>query len=176
MTGKLSLILGPMYSGKSTTLLNRYRRYKLGNKKCFLIKYSKDNRYHQNNIVTHDNLEYEAKNCFLLKELDSLVHEYDVICVDEVQFYEDASEYCDKWANEGLIVEACGLNGDFKRKPFNQISLLIPLADKIDHITAIDEINGYDAPFTKRLSDETDQEVIGGKDKYKASSRVLFNQ
>ena len=76
--------------------------------------------------------------------------------------------------NNGLIVEACGLNGDFERKPFNQISLLIPLADKIEHITAIDETNGQDAPFTKRISEEKDQEVIGGKDKYRASSRILF--
>ena len=45
MSGKLNIILGPMYSGKSTMLLSRYRRYKLGNKKCILIKYANDNRY-----------------------------------------------------------------------------------------------------------------------------------
>tara|TARA_B100000674_G_C37468588_1_gene745928 strand:- start:33 stop:560 length:528 start_codon:yes stop_codon:yes gene_type:complete len=174
MSGKLSLILGPMYSGKSTTLLSRYRRYKFANKKCLLIKYSKDTRYDKNNIITHDSLEYQAKNCTLLKEIDEIINDYDVICIDEVQFYEDAYIYCDKWANNGLIVEACGLNGDFERKPFNQISLLIPLADKIEHITAIDETNGQDAPFTKRISEEKDQEVIGGKDKYRASSRILF--
>ena len=163
-----------MYSGKSTTLLSRYRRYKFANKNCLLIKYSKDIRYKKNNIVTHDSLEYEAKNCTLLKEIDNIINNYDVICIDEVQFYEDAYIYCDKWANQGLIVEACGLNGDFERKPFNQISLLIPLADKIDHITAIDETNGFEAPFTKRITKEKDQEVIGGKDKYRASSRILF--
>lgn len=174
MSGKLSLILGPMYSGKSTTLLTRYRRYKFANKKCLLVKYSKDTRYDKNKIITHDMLEYNAKNCTKLEEIDNYVKDYEVICIDEVQFYEDAYIYCDKWANEGLIVEACGLNGDFRRKPFEQISMLIPLSDKIDHITAIDESNGFEAPFTKRLSNETDQEVIGGKDKYRASSRLLF--
>ena len=172
--GKISLILGPMYSGKSTTLLTRYRRYQFGNKKCLLVKYINDNRYDKNSIVTHDKIKYEARSCNTLSEIDNLVNDFDVICIDEIQFYNDAAEYCDKWANQGLIVEACGLNGDFKRKPFEQISLLIPLSDEIYHITAIDEKNGKNAPFTKRITQEEEQQVIGGKEKYRASSRLNF--
>ena len=67
--GKLNLILGPMFSGKSTTLLNRYIRYKIAGKKCLLVKYSKDNRYSDKQIVTHDNLRYDAISCNELKDI-----------------------------------------------------------------------------------------------------------
>ena len=82
---------------------------------------------------------------------------------------------CEKWANEGKIIEVCGLNGDFQRKPFPQISLLVALADSIIHMVAVDENNGNDAPFTKRLTNDTEQQIIGGIDMYKASCRELFN-
>ena len=164
-----------MYSGKSTMLLSRYRRYKLGNKKCILIKYANDNRYSESKVITHDNIGYDAIACEKLEEIDSNINKYDVICIDEIQFYSDAAFYCDKWANNGKIVEVCGLNGDYRRKPFEQISMLIPLVDSIIHLTAIDEENGMNAPFTKRITKEKTQYVIGGKEMYKASHRSTFN-
>ena len=62
--GKLNLICGPMFSGKTTELIRRYTRYELAGKKCILIKYSKDTRYDNNNIVTHDNNSYNASKMF----------------------------------------------------------------------------------------------------------------
>tara|TARA_A100001011_G_C13640736_1_gene567676 strand:- start:3 stop:539 length:537 start_codon:yes stop_codon:yes gene_type:complete len=174
--GKINLIIGPMYSGKSTTLLTRYDRYEIANKKCLLVKYSGDNRYDTNKIITHSRIERNAESCTKLDQLDTKVSGYDVICIDEIQFYEDASIMCEKWANQGIIVEACGLNGDFQRKPFEQISLLIPLSDSIIHMVAVDENNGMDAPFTKRLTDDIEQQLIGGAELYKASCRELFNK
>ena len=173
--GKINLIIGPMYSGKSTTLLTRYDRYEIAKKKCLLIKYSGDNRYAQDKIITHSRIERNAMSCTRLNQLKNIITDYDVICIDEIQFYEDASIMCEKWANQGKVVEVCGLNGDFQRKPFEQISLLIPLADSIIHMVAVDERNGIDAPFTQRLTDETEQQLIGGTDKYKASCRELFS-
>lgn len=165
-----------MFSGKSTLLLTRYRRYQIAGKKCILIKYSKDNRYDNSAemLVTHDKVSYRAKSCTSLEEVDKLVQGYEVICIDEIQFYPDASKYCDKWANEGKIVEACGLSGDFRRQPFEQISLLIPMCDDISHVKAVCKDTGLDAPFSKRLTDEQEQEVIGSTDKYQAVSRQKF--
>ncbi len=176
MAGKLSLILGPMFSGKSTLLLTRYRRYQIAGKKCLLIKYAKDTRYDdsQEVLVTHDQQKYKATSCHQLEEVHNLILGYDVICVDEIQFFDDASTYCDLWANAGKIVEVCGLNGDYKRKPFEQISQLIPICDEIRHVCAVCKYTGYDAPFTKRLSKETAQEVIGSSDKYMAVSRTMY--
>lgn len=172
--GKLNLILGPMYSGKTSTLISRYLRYKVAGKKCLLIKYKDDNRYCEDKIVTHNLIQEDAFSCTNLSEYDSLVNDYDIILIDEIQFYKDSSIYCDKWANDGKIVEASGLNGDFKRKPFEQISLLIPLCDSISHLTAVDKENGQDAPFTARLGSQSSQTLIGGDDLYKAVCRENY--
>lgn len=175
MGGKLNLICGPMYSGKTSELCRRYTRYKLAGKKCLLVKYKKDNRYDNNQISTHDKKLYEAINCLSLKDIDHLISNYDVICIDEIQFYIDAAEYCDRWANNNKIIEVCGLNGTYKRETFEQISLLIPKVDNITFLTAIDEKNGEEAIFTKRIIDSEETELIGGKESYVAVSRINFN-
>ena len=176
MTGKLNLIIGPMFSGKSTILLTRYRRYQIAGKRCLLIKYANDQRYDGSEamLVTHDQISYRATSCHCLAEVTALVQNYDVICVDEIQFYPDASHFCDAWANAGKIVEVCGLSGDYRRQPFEQISLLIPLADHISFVTAVCRDTGEEAPFSMRLSDEEQQEVIGSTDKYQAVSRMRY--
>ena len=103
------------------------------------------------------------------------ISEYDVILIDEIQFYPDANIFCDKWANEGKIIEASGLNGDFQRKPFEQISLLIPLCENITHLVAVDKHSGDNAPFTVRLTKESQQTLIGGQEKYQAMNRVNYH-
>ena len=170
----LNLIIGPMYSGKTSELLSRYLRYKVAGKKCLLIKFENDNRYDQNKIVTHNLFKQDALNCNKLETYDNDVKDYDVILIDEIQFFPDANIFCDKWANEGKIVEASGLNGDFQRKPFDQISLLIPKSDKISHLVAVDKKDGNNAPFTCRLSDESEQKLIGGDQIYEAMNRRNF--
>jgi len=172
--GKLNLIVGPMFSGKSTMLLNRYRRYQIAGKKCLLIKYAKDDRYSTKEIVTHDNLRYKATSCKTLEEADYFVCDYDVICVDEIQFYPDGACYADLWANNGKVVEACGLNGDYLRNQFKQISLIIPRVDNITFVTAVCKDTGGDAVFTKRLTNDRGQEVIGSDDIYQAVSREVY--
>ena len=177
MNGKLNLILGPMFSGKTSELISRYERYILGNKKCLIIKYKDDKRYTtEDKIVTHNFNEKDAVSTDLLINIDSMVSSYDVILIDEIQFYNDSSFFCDKWANDGLIVEACGLNGDFNRKPFDQISLLIPLAESIRFLTAVDRVDGNDAPFTMRLNSLKDKVVIGGNESYSAVNRKNYQK
>ena len=177
--GQFNLILGPMFAEKSTQLIRRYNRYTIGDKKCIMIKYKNDDRYDQKMVVTHDNIKVDAIVCQYLFEADLIVKEYDVICIDEVQFYKDAHIFCDKWANENKIVEACGLNGTFNRKPFPIISLLIPLAENITYLTAICKETGNDAAYSqlhdnvKGITKET-IELIGGIGMYSASDRQTY--
>ena len=170
----LHLILGPMYSGKTTLLLSRRERYLLGGKKCLVVKYGNDLRYSEDEICAHNQRSINAIKTTLLEEVDNLVDNVDVVLIDEVQFYEDAHQYCDMWANQKKIVECYGLNGDFKREPFEQISRLIPKADHIQHLTAIDRKTGQEAPFTFRTNDDQQQEVIGGCELYVAVSRYSY--
>jgi len=168
----LKLFIGPMFSGKTTLLLSRVERYKIGGKKCLVIKYEKDDRYDNLHVCSHTKLKHEAMKTDLLQKLDERImqSDYDVILIDEIQFFKDASYICNHWAKH-KIVEVYGLNGDFQQKPFDQISLLIPYADSIQHLTAIDRDNGIEAPFTIRTSTHEEQEVIGGENIYKAVSR-----
>lgn len=171
----IRLFIGPMYSSKTTTLLARKERYELGGKKCIIIKYKNDIRYDDKSVVvTHSQYKHDAICAINLLDVNDLINDYDVIMIDEIQFYSDASFICDLWANKEKIVECYGLSGDYKREPFEQISQLIPLSDSITHLTAIDKTNGEEAPFTFRISNDTKQEVIGGDNMYIALSRKEY--
>lgn len=173
--GYFKLHIGPMFSRKTSTLIEDYIRHSLGQRKCMLIKHTFDNRYNEDKITTHD-----GKNvistivCNLLCEAEYLVHNYQVICIDEVQFFDDAVIFCDKWANEGLIVEAVGLSGTYQRKEFPIISQLIPLAEKISKKNAICCETGKNAPFTQRISNIEGDIIIGGYELYKPVDRQTF--
>ena len=172
--GKINLILGCMFSGKTSELINRYNRYTLGGKKCIMIKYQHDVRYDVEQAVTHDGIKVKALRCQYLYELDNVINDYDVICIDEIQFYKDAHIVCDIWANKGKIVEACGLNGTFERKPFEVISKMLPLVSHIEYLTAICKQTGKHGLYSQRTSNETAEEVIGGEDKYCAADRLTY--
>lgn len=178
MVGSINLILGPMFSGKTTELINRYNRYMIGGKKCLMIKYIGDDRYDQKMIVTHNNIRVDAISCKLLGEYDDIVKNYNVVCIDEIQFYEDADLMCDKWANDGIIIEACGLNGTFNRTEFKVISKLIPLIENLTYVKAICKHNGNDAHYSHLSIDKTNinnsEIIIGGNDKYDAYDRYNF--
>lgn len=172
--GQIHLILGPMYSGKTSELIRRYDRYTIGGRKCMMIKYKNDTRYDNESVVTHNGTTLKSYVANHLSELDSKAQKYDAIFVDEVQFYQDAPIFCDKWANEGKTVVCCGLNGNFKREPFQIVSRLIPMIDDLTYLRAICEETGNEAPFTHRFTEEQDDEVIGGKDKYHAVDRQTY--
>jgi thymidine kinase len=174
LSGSLNLIIGPMYSGKTSTLIIRYNRHTIARRKCIMIKYKHDTRYDDKMIVSHNGIKVQAISCEELLNVDHIVKEYDVICIDEVQFYKDAHIFCDKWANEGLIVEACGLNGTFERKPFNVISLLIPKCNDITYMKSICVETSGEAYYSKRNTNDTEVEVIGGVDMYSAADRKTF--
>lgn len=179
----LELILSGMFAGKTTELIRRIRRYKIAKKNCLVIKYSKDIRYSTDGIATHDKLVLGSPDvdCISCSDnqlcelnIDELSTSYDVIGIDEVQFLHGVTEFCDKLANLGLIVIAAGLSGTFERKPFGEIPNLIAIADKITHLTSVCVKCGQDGVYSKRLTSETDVELIGGSEAYVASCRKCF--
>lgn len=173
--GFIRLYIGPMFSGKTSALLEAYTRHTIAKRKCLLVKFIDDVRYDVKNIVTHDGKKFESTcSCKLLYEIDNIVNNYQVICIDEIQFFKDAPIFCDKWANDGLIVELAGLSGTFLREEFPVISQLIPLAEEIHKKSAICINNGKDAHYTYRLTDDQETVVIGGSDKYTPLDRVSF--
>lgn len=175
LKGLIRLYIGPMFSGKTASLIEAYTRHSIGQRNCLLIKHSCDLRYDPKNIVSHDGRKIlSSAICDSLCDVDNLVDEYQVVCIDEVQFFEDAPVFCDKWANQGLIVEASGLCGTYLRAEFPVISQLIPLAEEVYKKSAVCRETGKDANFTYRTSDDIGDIIVGGSDKYKPVDRITF--
>eukprot|EP01112_Ceratiomyxa_fruticulosa_P012680 TRINITY_DN3525_c0_g1_i1.p1 TRINITY_DN3525_c0_g1~~TRINITY_DN3525_c0_g1_i1.p1 ORF type:complete len:221 (+),score=44.55 TRINITY_DN3525_c0_g1_i1:155-817(+) len=177
--GQLQVILGPMFSGKSTELIRRIRRFTVANKRCLVVKYAKDTRYSKDNMSTHDLQQYEAKSCSRLSETLPLADQYDVIGIDEGQFFPDVVEYSESMSNKGKTIIVAALDGTFQKKPFvapfGPVLELIPLAESVTKLTAVCMICFKDAAFTKRIGNETEVEVIGGAEKYIAVCRNCYS-
>jgi len=172
--GHIQCIFGPMFSGKSTELLRRIRRYTIANKKCLVLKYCKDTRYTVEKLSTHDQIMWRAIPCAQLEDAKNLALEYDVIGVDEGQFFPDIVSFSEAMANQGKVVIVAALDGTFQRKPFGSILDLVPIAEEVTKLNAVCMSCQGEAAFSKRLGSEQQVELIGGADKYIAVCRACF--
>ncbi|KAG2374781.1 hypothetical protein C9374_010525 [Naegleria lovaniensis] len=173
-TGHIQLIFGNMFAGKTSELLRRMRRYQIALKECVLIKYINDVRYSKESVSTHDQVQQRAIPTDRLEKIAHLVQNYDVIGIDEGQFFPDLVDFCEAAANGGKIVIVSALDGTFQRKPFGDVLRLIPMAESVVKLKAVCMVCCKDAAFTKRITDEQQTEVIGGSDKYIAVCRECF--
>ncbi|AST09285.1 thymidine kinase [Murmansk poxvirus] len=174
--GNIQLILGPMFSGKSTDLIRRVKRYQIAKYDCIIIKHSNDTRYGIGNVFTHDNNSYSAVQTNKLFDLMDMVEKFSVIGIDEGQFFQDIVEFCETMANKGKIVIVAALDGTFQRKPFGHILDLIPLSEMVTKLTAVCMKCFKEAPFSRRIGSETEIEIIGGKDKYLSVCRKCYHE
>lgn len=172
----INIILGPMFSGKTTELLRLIKINSWAAKKCILVKPNIDNRYNMNKVINHDGEGKDAIICSNLAEIDQIVQDYDVIGIDEGQFFSDIVEICDSWANQGKIIIIAALDGDFARKPFGSILNLVPKSEKVTKLNAVCQSCFNQASFTYRKVQTLDQTLIGGHEKYSAVCRKCYNQ
>lgn len=171
--GKIQLILGPMFSGKSTELIRRLKRFQVAKYEVLIVKYAKDVRYDELSIATHDKQCLPAVAATHLTELSIQAKNYDVIGIDEGQFFPDIS-WAETMANRGKIVVIAALDGTYKREPFANIMSLIPLAENVSKLSAVCMSCFGEAAFSKRITEEKSLEVIGGADKYMAVCRTCY--
>jgi len=172
--GQIQVIFGPMFSGKTTELMRRMKRYQIANYDCLVVKYAKDVRYDETGIATHDRQVLPAVACERLSDLQSEALKHEVIGIDEGQFFPDIVSFCEKMADQGKLVIVAALDGTFQRKGFGDILNLVPLAENVMKLTAVC-MNCYnEASFTKRKGAEKEVELIGGADKYLAVCRKCF--
>jgi thymidine kinase len=161
--GELHLIVGCMFSGKTTALLQIAKRLKSIGQSVKLINYAEDTRYSNTDVTTHDKHSCNIESHFTT-DLDSLdVKDYSVICINEAQFFTGLKKFCIDLINKSKVVYVSGLDGDFKQRPFGEILELIPLCDTITRLHAFCKIckNGNFAYFTKRITDSQEQKLIG---------------
>jgi thymidine kinase len=178
--GKLELIIGNMFSGKSSELIRRINREKSIHKRILVVNYIDDNRYdHLESVSTHDNVKIKSLKVKRLSELYELIELHDSFFIDEGQFFEDLYTFVSMLVDvHKKHVVVSGLDGDCYRKLFGDILKLIPICDTVDKLTAYCSVcvNGTVAPFTKKVYTyhSVDQIDIGGSDKYVPVCRTHF--
>ena len=172
--GKIELILGPMFSGKSTRLIELMRKYVYKAKKTIMVKFYADQRYtDKSEVVTHDLIKYDSINCKILRNSFDTLKEYDVIGIDEGQFFADLVEVCEELALMGKIVLIAALNGDFRMEPFPVIQRIIAKADKIKLLKAYCFNCHKDAKFSLRIVQSNETVLIGAGEAYKPACILL---
>jgi thymidine kinase len=164
MSGYLEVILGPMFSGKTTYLIDTYNECIKNENNVLVINYSEDIRYGDKMLSSHDQIMIP---CQFSKNIYSVINSviidsYDVVLINEGQFFCDLYEsviYLVEKLNKRVYI--CGLDGDFKRQKFGTILDLVPLCDKITKLRSKCNFCNKPALFSYRITREKEQVVIG---------------
>ncbi len=177
--GKIEVITGPMYAGKTEELIRRVRRTIYTKQKCVVFKHSFDTRYSSENVVTHDGQKIECITVKtandLLKNLNNLAEAPEIIAIDEVQFFDgDIVNLVSDLANQRKRVIVAGLDMDYKGLPFGPMPQLLAITDDVAKLRAVCSICGNDALFSKRTVDCDGTILVGAKDEYIAVCREHF--
>lgn len=182
INGQLNLVIGPMYSGKTTELIKIFNKYNKNNN-VLILNHKADNRYGINSVNTHN-----KKNlpCISLDNLYNYYDEFkikhnniDIILIDEAQFFQDLYNFCKDIVEKfNKIVYVFGLSGDYKRNKFGKILDLIPIADNIKLLKSkCNNCNNLkEAPFTMRIINSKEQILIGSNNEYISVCRDCWNK
>ena len=180
----LELIIGPMFSGKTSKLLEIYKQCVFCNIPVAVINHSADIRYHDTMLSTHDKIMIPCIQTAHIQNIWHVESDYathlrtaQVILINEAQFFDDLLPAVEEMLNSGKKVYVAGLDGDFKRKKFGDILDLIPLCDKVTKLTSLCSLckNGELGIFSMRLTKEKQQTLIGS-DNYIPVCRSCFSK
>jgi len=173
--GWIEVICGSMFSGKTEELIRRLKRVKIANLKVEIFKPAMDKRYHEQQIVSHD------ENAILSTPIDNsqtillLAGDVDVIGIDEAQFFDDQlPEVCDQLALRGVRVIIAGLDMDYLARPFGQMPYLLAKADYITKLHAICVKCGNIASYSYRKGGSSQQIALGEKEMYEPRCRNCY--
>ena len=160
-----------MFSGKTSELVRRLKRYEVIGKSILVINSSKDTRCLEHVLRTHDNMKFDCVKTNNLKTLD--YKKVDVIAIDEAQFFTGLRQFVEEALKRSKTVILTGLDGDYKQEKIGEILDCIQLADKVFKLTAMcmECMDGTHGPFTKRIVNSDKVELVGGKEMYMAVCR-----
>ncbi len=178
-SGWIEVITGPMYSGKSEELIRRIRRVKIAQKKVKVFKPLMDDRYSNDNVVSHSGDSIEAIPVDHPEELyERLEDDVEVIAIDEIQFFsEEIVDISETLADKGKRVIVAGLDRDFRNEPFVPMPELLSRAEYVEKLHAICLQCGDPATRTQRLIDGEPASyndpiiLVGATENYEARCR-----
>ncbi|HMF65532.1 MAG TPA: thymidine kinase [Edaphobacter sp.] len=177
--GRIEVITGPMFSGKSEELIRRLKRARIARQRVACYKPDIDLRYHRTAIASHGSQTHEAHtvtNVERLREaLFPQLHEIDVIGVDEAQFFDEAIiPLSVELVHLGKRVVMAGLDTTFTAEPFGPIPALMAIADEVTKLSAVCMVCGQPAIHTQRLGQSQELVVVGAAGLYEARCRAHF--
>lgn len=173
----LTIIIGPMFSGKSSELIRRVRRSRIKGYKVLVLKPDIDNRYSESQISSHDGVKIDCISTETsLMDLSIVDDDVNLIAVDEAQFFSGLNNFVRFYLDKGVSFIIAGLDGDYRREKFGEILDLIPLSSKVIKLSAICNVCGKKAPFTFRKTREGNQVVVGESDIYEARCRGCWEK
>lgn len=175
--GWIEVICGSMFSGKTEELIRRLKRAQFAQQKVEIFKPLIDQRYSEEDVVSHDMNSIRCTPVESSSNLLLLGDDIDVIGLDEAQFFDDGIvDVCNELANRGARVIIAGLDMDFKGKPFGPMPNLMATAEYVTKVHAVCVKTGNLANYSHRKTASDDLVVLGEKEEYEPLSRAAYNQ
>ena len=173
--GRIEVICGSMFSGKTEELIRRMKRAKIARQAVEIFKPTVDVRYSNDEVVSHD------KNSIILTPVDNsssillLSSNVEVVGIDEAQFFDEGLiDVCNQLADNGVRVIVAGLDMDYKGKPFGPMPALCAIADDVTKVHAICTRCGNLANYSYRLVENEKQVLLGEKTEYEPLCRACY--
>ncbi|MEA2020358.1 MAG: thymidine kinase [Patescibacteria group bacterium] len=181
-SGWIEVICGCMFCGKTEELIRRVRRAEIAKETVQVFKPHIDSRYSENEVASHNGLQWQATAVCSVRELKEFIDEQaSVVAIDEVQFFDNEAaliSLCEELADRGVRVVVAGLDLDFRGEPFGAMPELLARAEEVTKLHAICVKCGESATRTQRIIDGKpaayDDPIIlvgGQKEGYEARCR-----
>jgi len=178
--GRLEVITGPMFCGKTDELLRRLRRAIIAKQKIQVFKPGFDVRYSSEKVTSHAGNEYNAYPVENITEVPTLLlDDVTLVAIDEAQFFgKDIIDVIQTLVDKGIRVIVAGLDMDFRGEPFGQMPVLLAQAEIVDKLHAICMVCGEEATRTQRLVDGNPAYyddpiiIVGASEMYEARCRI----
>jgi thymidine kinase len=165
-----------MFSGKTEELIRRLKRAKIAQLHVEIFKPASDIRYHEEDIVSHNQNSIRSTPVLSASEIVLLAGDCDVVGLDETQFFDDQIvEVCNTLANQGKRVIIAGLDMDFKGIPFGSMPALMAIAEYVTKVHAVCVQCGGVAQYSYRTVKQEQTVLLGETDSYEARCRTCFN-
>ena len=174
--GRVEVICGSMFSGKTEELIRRMKRAQFAHQRVEIFKPAIDTRYDEVNVVTHEGVSIPSTPVENSASIVLLSSNCDVVGIDEAQFFDDnIVDVCNDLANRGIRVIVAGLDLDYTGAPFGPMPALCAIADEVHKVHAICVRCGALAYVSHRtIVDNHNQVMLGEKQEYEPLCRECY--
>ena len=175
--GRIEVVCGSMFSGKTEELIRRLRRAQLARQRVEIFKPALDVRYSHDDVVSHEGNSIPSTPIDSPDSILLMAQDTDVVGIDEAQFFgPNVVDVCNQLAAQGIRVIVAGLDLDFKGVPFGPMPQLMAIADEVTKVHAICVRCGALAYVSHRIVDDERQVMLGEKMEYEPLCRCCYQQ